>query len=66
MSAHLAILTRARLVTARRESRSIFYAIDWAGLAALTAYLVEDCCQGRPELCAPLADVVERAAACCD
>jgi hypothetical protein len=53
-------------VTARRESRSIFYAIDWAGLAALTAYLVEDCCQGRPELCAPLADVVERAAACCD
>ena len=28
-------------------------------------YVVEDCCGGSPEICAPLALIAERAAACC-
>ena len=51
MSAHLSILHRAGLITARREGRSIFYSVDFDGIQALMTYLVDDCCQGRPELC---------------
>ena len=54
MSAHLAILTRAGLVNAERQSRSIIYRADLATLRAMTLFLVKDCCHGRPELCAPL------------
>lgn len=51
MSHHLATLERAGLATARRESRSIFYAADFEGTRRLLAFLMEDCCQGRPEIC---------------
>ncbi|MFO0997309.1 MAG: metalloregulator ArsR/SmtB family transcription factor [Alphaproteobacteria bacterium] len=51
MSAHLAILSRAGLVLARREGRSIIYTADFDGMRDLMTYLMEDCCQGRPELC---------------
>jgi DNA-binding transcriptional ArsR family regulator len=54
MSSHLAILTRARLVGARKEGRSVIYAVDLAGTRSLLSFLVEDCCRGEPELCAPL------------
>ncbi len=54
MSAHLAILARAGLVRAERQSRSIIYRADLGALRALTVFLVKDCCEGRPELCAPL------------
>lgn len=56
MSTNLAILARAGLVTARREGRSVFYAADYAGLRGLIAFLLQDCCKGRPEVCAPLLD----------
>ena len=55
ISFHLANLTRAGMIAQRRESRSLIYATDYAGFQALIAYLVEDCCGGRPEICAPLA-----------
>ncbi len=61
LSSHLGILARAALVIPRREGRSIFYAADFAGMRALIAYLVQDCCKGRPDICAPLIDAV----ACC-
>lgn len=61
LSSHLGILSRAGLVTSRREGRSILYAADFAGMRGLIAYLVQDCCKGRPEICAPLLDV----ARCC-
>jgi ArsR family transcriptional regulator len=64
MSTHLAILARAGLVSSRRDSRLIYYAADMAGITGLISYLVEDCCEGRPEICAPIAAVVERAACC--
>ena len=54
MSAHLAILTRAGLVKAERQSRSIIYRADLATLREMMLFLVKDCCQGRPELCQPL------------
>lgn len=64
MSTHLAVLARAGLVSSRRDSRLIYYAADMTGLSDLLGYLVEDCCEGHPEICAPLAKVVERAACC--
>jgi len=63
MSSHLAILANAGLVSARREGRSIIYSIDFKGTRALLSFLMEDCCQGRPEVCSPVLDSV--LAACC-
>ncbi len=54
MSAHLAILSRAGLITGQRYSRSIVYRADLARLRELTLFLAKDCCGGRPELCEPL------------
>ncbi len=51
LSTHVAILARAGLVNGRREGRSITYRADAAGTRALIAFLVTDCCDGRPELC---------------
>ncbi|MEA1651525.1 metalloregulator ArsR/SmtB family transcription factor [Nitrospirillum sp. BR 11164] len=74
LSAQLAVLANAGLTVSRREGRSIIHAADYAGMGALLVYLMEDCCQGRPEICAPLADTAAKtgrcgpakpAAACC-
>lgn len=54
MSSHLAILLRARLVSAHRHSRSIIYRADLDHFRAMTLHLVQDCCGGRPEICAPI------------
>ncbi len=62
MSANLAILARSGLVRNEREGRSIRYFADMDGLRGLLAFLMEDCCGGRPELCQPVID--ELACAC--
>ena len=54
MSTHLAILSRARLIEAERQSRSIIYRAKLDAVRELAGYLVKDCCGGRPEICAPL------------
>jgi DNA-binding transcriptional ArsR family regulator len=54
MSTHLAILTRAGLIEAERQSRSIIYRAKLDAVRALAGFLVKDCCGGRPEICAPL------------
>lgn len=54
MSTHLAILTRAGLIDADRQSRSIVYRARLDAVRSLAGFLVKDCCGGRPELCAPL------------
>lgn len=64
LSANLAILSQAGLTASRREGRSIIYRADYARMSALLAFLVEDCCQGSPEICAPLIDVARACAAC--
>lgn len=53
MSSHLAILGRSGLITSRRESRHVFYALDAVGTRDVFAYLMADCCGGRPDLCVP-------------
>lgn len=54
MSTHLAILSRAGLVSGERHSRSIIYRANLDALREVMTYLVKDCCGGRAELCAPL------------
>jgi len=62
LSAHLNILSHARLVTSRRKGRSIVYRSDLARLREVTLFLVKDCCGGRAEICTPL---VAELAPCC-
>ena len=54
MSHHLATLERAGLVQSERESRLIHYRADFAGMRRLLTFLMQDCCQGAPELCGDL------------
>lgn len=64
LSAQLTILANADLVTSRRAGRSIIYSANYDGMSELLVYLMEDCCQGRPEVCMPLTEVASRAACC--
>lgn len=61
-SAQLLILSNAGLIKARRDGRSIIYAVDFQAISELLVYLTEDCCGGRAEVCAPLSEVARR---CC-
>ncbi len=54
MSSHLAILSRAGLVSAQRASRSIIYRADLSQFQAVMLFMLRDCCDGRPEICEPL------------
>ena len=49
---HLKELSHAGLIESRREGRSIIYSLRVQGMRELLTYLSEDCCNGRPELCA--------------
>ena len=53
VSFHLKELERAGLITARRDARSIIYAASFDALSGLIRFLMDDCCNGRPEICAP-------------
>jgi ArsR family transcriptional regulator, arsenate/arsenite/antimonite-responsive transcriptional repressor len=53
VSFHLKELERAGLVAARRDSRSIIYTAAFDSLTGLIRFLMDDCCNGRPEICAP-------------
>jgi DNA-binding transcriptional ArsR family regulator len=58
LSNQLAILSRAGLIHARRQARSIIYATDYGAVRELLDFLTQDCCNGHPEVCgvaAPLA-----------
>jgi len=63
MSSHLSILANAGLVSSRREGRSVIYGVEFDGVRTLLGFLVEDCCQGRPDVCGPALDSVLNA--CC-
>jgi DNA-binding transcriptional ArsR family regulator len=63
MSTHLAALTRARLITVARAGRVMSYRADLDGLRGVIDYLMNDCCGGRPEICAPVVEQFN--AACC-
>lgn len=46
LSFHLAHLSRVGLITARQESRFIYYAADYAAMDDLIAFLTDNCCNG--------------------
>jgi ArsR family transcriptional regulator, arsenate/arsenite/antimonite-responsive transcriptional repressor len=50
LSTHLTILTHANLIQSRKDGRSVIYSANYAGTGELLAFLVADCCAGRPEI----------------
>ena len=54
MSSHLSILSRAGLVSAQRFGRSIVYRAELARFQEVVLFMLRDCCDGRPEICAPV------------
>jgi ArsR family transcriptional regulator len=62
LSTHLAILVRAGLLRSSREGRTIIYRSDVEGVRSVITFLVNDCCDGHPELCHLVA---ADAATCC-
>jgi len=55
MSAHLSVLARAELVLSQRQSRSIIYRANLNRVQEIIRFLINDCCEGHPEVCEPLA-----------
>ena len=64
LSANLTVLANAGLIHARRDGRSIIYSADYDRMSNLLGFLMEDCCNGNAEICAPLAAIAKRAACC--
>ncbi|WP_309607256.1 helix-turn-helix domain-containing protein [Phenylobacterium sp.] len=62
LSTNLGILAAAGLVTSARNGRSIIYAAGYDRMRDLLAFLLEDCCGGKPQICGPLAEIASR---CC-
>ena len=63
LSASLSVLSHAGLIASRREGRSIIYTANYDAMRELLAFLMEDCCAGTPEICAPLAAIASQ---CCE
>jgi ArsR family transcriptional regulator, arsenate/arsenite/antimonite-responsive transcriptional repressor len=61
LSGHLTILHHAGLVSPTRAGRNIRYAVNAPGLRRLLTWLLQDCCGGSPEICAPVLNRI----ACC-
>lgn len=64
LSASFTVLSHAGLVSGRREGRSIIYTAAYDRMGSLLGFLMEDCCQGHPEVCAPVAEIAGRMACC--
>jgi ArsR family transcriptional regulator, arsenate/arsenite/antimonite-responsive transcriptional repressor len=60
MSNHLAILQRAGLVSVERHSRTMIYRVQLKSVRQLVLFLLRDCCNGQPELCAPLIEDITK------
>jgi len=58
MSSHLSVLSRANLVSSRRDSRLIIYRANLDAMNALMAFMLENCCSGDD--CAPITNQLER------
>lgn len=61
MSSHLSILSRAGLISAEKDGRSMNYRADIDGFRGLLEFLSRDCCNGRPELCGDAFDLPSEA-----
>lgn len=51
LSSHLNILSNAGMVTARRDGRFLYYSVCIDLTKDFIGYLVNDCCDGQPEIC---------------
>lgn len=51
LSNHLAVLSRGGLICGTREGRFVRYRACLDGMHGLLAFLLDDCCGGRSELC---------------
>lgn len=68
LSFHLKELTQAGLLTARQESRFIYYAANFKVMSTLMAYLTKNCCVGSKfsceiegaSVCAPTSKIPSR------
>lgn len=58
-STNLAILARAGLIASERDGRSVRYRADLGEARDLIGFLLEDCCNGAPEICAPILTELE-------
>ena len=66
LSFHLKELERAGLVQSRRAARSIIYSAAYPALAGLVDFLLQDCCDGHPEVCAPAVSALAKCGATAD
>jgi DNA-binding transcriptional ArsR family regulator len=53
LSFHLRELVRAGLIGSRRDGRNLYYSPDFGRMAALVAFLTENCCALADEACQP-------------
>lgn len=53
LSHHLGLLEDARLIASTRQGRNVFYSCRIDGTRQLMTFLIQDCCDGRPDLCEP-------------
>lgn len=60
LSTNLGILAGVGLVASRRQGRSIIYTAGYDRMRELLAFLMEDCCGGKPEICGPLVELASR------
>jgi ArsR family transcriptional regulator len=54
LTAHLHILRRAGLIQSTRQQQKILYSANISGTRELLRFLTQECCDGRPEICAEL------------
>jgi DNA-binding transcriptional ArsR family regulator len=64
LSSHLSILARSGLVQGARDGRSIVYRANVETIRTLIGFLVDDCCDGHPELC-HLQEAIDEAMCSC-
>ena len=59
LSAQLTLLSNAGLIEGTRQGRSIIYKAQYEAISGLIVFLMEDCCQGRSEICAPVLEAAQ-------
>ncbi len=57
LSFHLKELAAANLIEQSRQGRSIIYSLNVSAMNELMHFLMQDCCQGQPELCHSIAGI---------
>lgn len=59
LSFHLRALDQAGLIAATRQGRNLIYAVQFARLRELLAFLAEACCGGEPDRCGDLSRMLD-------